>query len=104
MTTTTPEITTTTTEATTTAAEITTTTAEETTPPESADTSVIPMPESARFDLDGSGAPDIADAVLLCRLITEGADSVQLAGNPDFDGDGLVTLLDLVLLLNDLNK
>ena len=104
MTTTTPEITTTTTEATTTAAEITTTTAEETTLTESADTSVIPMPESARFDLDGSGTPDIADAVLLCRLITEGADSVQLAGNPDFDGDGLVTLLDLVLLLNDLNK
>ena len=91
--TTTTEATTTTTAATTTTTAATTTT-----------TTAVPQ-EPLKGDYNKDGEVTIADAVLLARFIAE--DNALTEGlldgitdeNPDYDGDGIVTVLDIRALI-----
>ena len=69
---------------------------------------VITSPEAVSGDYNCDGEVTVADAVLLIRFFAEGGSLTQkeidsvLSGNPDINGDGLVTLLDMTELLNQL--
>lgn len=63
-----------------------------------------PYPFSgSKYDLNTDGAADLADAVLLCRILAEDADDTALnLTAADCDGDGVLTLLDLRFLLHEI--
>ena len=63
-----------------------------------------PYPFSgSKYDLNTDGAADLADAVLLCRILAEDADDTVLnLTAADCDGDGVLTLLDLRFLLHEI--
>lgn len=101
--------TTTTTVTTTTAAEstTTTTTAETTTPTETTTTAPSAYVVMSG-DYNGDKEKSVADAILLARFVAEDSDlsAEQLqkiiSAEPDYNGDRLVTILDIAALLNDL--
>lgn len=53
-------------------------------------------------DIDGDGQTDVADAVLFARVLAEDAAAAPKNPLPDLDGDGLITMLDLIKLLRPL--
>ena len=61
-------------------------------------------------DMNQDGSLSVADAVLLARFIsedttlTDGQIGKILDAEPDFDGDGLVTILDVAALLKKLGE
>ena len=61
-------------------------------------------------DYNGAGTITVPDAVLLARFVAEDADltDVQITGilnaRSDFDSDGLVTILDVMLILQKLTE
>ena len=97
---TTTETTTTTTESVTTTTESVTTTTESSTAAEPA------VPEDG--DYNGDGSVSTADAVLLARFAAEDAELTEeqrtklLLAKPDLNGDGIVTLMDVRMLLHAL--
>ena len=67
-------------------------------------------PELLRGDYNGNGKLTVADAVMLARFIsedtalTDGQIAAILKTEPDYDSDGLVTILDVAALLKALGE
>ena len=56
-----------------------------------------------KFDVNGNGSVNIADAVLLARLVSEDSSApYPKYGNPDVNGDGVLTVEDIRIVLNAL--
>ena len=66
------------------------------------------LPQYRRADLNGDKALNIADAVMLQRLVTEDAPekepSQTALAAADLDGDGILTVQDTLLLIDMLNR
>lgn len=62
------------------------------------------MPKSmVKYDVNGNGAVNIADAVLLARLVSEDSSApYPKYGNPDVNSDGVLTVEDIRIVLNAL--
>ena len=56
-----------------------------------------------KYDVNGNGAVNIADAVLLARLVSEDSSApYPKYGNPDVNSDGVLTVEDITIVLNAL--
>lgn len=55
-----------------------------------------------KYDMNGDNSVNIADAVLLTRFLSEENVNISRTGNPDINGDGVVTIEDVQAMLKAL--